>query len=213
MIKHSGYFGSIWKVSKSLILGLGITLRYMLKPKEVVTIQYPHEHDEIPDRHRGIHFLETEKCILCYQCANACPVDCIYIEGTRDGSIAGAYEGKKCEVTRFSIDYGLCLFCNLCIEPCPEDCIHMGKDYDFSGMSRDVMTKNLLTNRVETADDRAYFAWGRTEIERLAEEKKKAKAAAAAAAAAAKAKPATTEAPPTQPRTPGKDPAAPEGAA
>jgi len=201
------YFRNIYTVSKSILTGMGLTLRYFLNPATTTTIQYPHEKEVLPERHRGIHYLETEKCIMCFKCSNACPVDCIAIEGTRDGRIEGAYVGKKCEISKFTIDYTKCIFCNLCCEPCPELCIHMGPDYDFSGYTREEMVKNLLTGDYYNASDRSFVRWARGEIERLAEEKKRRKAEEAAkkkaeAAAAAKGapKPEAKDAPKPAPK-------------
>ena len=188
----SNYFKTIWSHTRALFIGLGVTIRYFFRPETVITIQYPHEMDELPERHRGIHFLETEKCIMCFICAKACPVACIYIEGTRDGEIQGAYQGNKAVLTKFVIDYSLCIMCNLCCEPCPKDCIHMGQEFHLTGTERQHAYKNLLEDRPYTRKDDVRVKEMRLEITRLAEEKKRAKAEAIAAkkkAAEAKAKP------------------------
>ena len=62
-------------------------------------------------------------------CVDACPVDCITIEGPRLG------------VTKYEIDYAKCLFCALCVDPCPVDCIHMGQQYDLTSFERVKGTK------------------------------------------------------------------------
>ena len=98
------YFRKIYQNCRAIVIGMSITIRYFFRPETVITLQYPHEMDKLPDRHRGIHFLETEKCIMCYICAKACPVDCIYIEGTRDGEVEGAYQGKGVVMTKVVID-------------------------------------------------------------------------------------------------------------
>ena len=92
------YFAQIGSAAKSLVAGMAVTIRYMVRPKEIVTIQYGSKKNApkeryIPDRHRGIHFLETEKCIFCHICEKACPVDCIVMDGTRDGGFDGAWQG------------------------------------------------------------------------------------------------------------------------
>ncbi|MCZ6689730.1 MAG: NADH-quinone oxidoreductase subunit I [Planctomycetota bacterium] len=192
------YFKSIWSNARSIFIGLGVTIRYFFRPHTVITLQYPREMDKLPERHRGIHFLETEKCIMCYICAKACPVDCIYIEGTRDGDIEGAYQGNKAVMTMFVIDYSLCIMCNLCCEPCPKDCIHMGQEFHFTGTERNEMYKNLLEDRRYTKDDDAWVKSKRPDIVRLAEEKKQKKLAVMEAkkkaAAEAKAKTQSAEA-------------------
>lgn len=182
-----GWWGALFSVTKSLFVGLKITMSYFVRPRTVITLQYPHQLDDLPDRHRGIHFLETEKCIMCWKCARACPVDCIDIEGTRDGEIDGAYQGKGVVMTRFTIDYSRCIFCNLCCEPCPEECIHMGQEFDYSAWDREGTVKDLLGNRVFDQATKQKMLEDRTEIARLKDEAMAAKKAAAEAKKKAKA--------------------------
>ena len=176
------YFKNIYSVSRSILIGMWITIRYFFRPQTVVTIQYPRVMDEIPERHRGAHILETDKCIMCFQCEAACPVDCITIEGVRGGVVEGSFQGKGAVLTRFTVDYGLCLFCNLCCEPCPTDCIHLGPEYDLSSFSREGVTRNLLLARPYDDHDHAFAIGARDkikEIEEEAERKKREKAEAA----------------------------------
>lgn len=181
----SSYIGKIRDVSKSIIVGMGITWKYLVKPDEIVTIQYgskKHGPTEryLPDRHRGIHYLETEKCIQCDICAKACPVDCIEMEGTRDGDVAGAWQGDKVQITKFIIDLNKCIFCNLCCEPCPKECIHMGQEFDLAGYTRSNGIKNLLTDAPWSDDDRDREETHRGVINELADEKKRQRAEAKA---------------------------------
>jgi NADH-quinone oxidoreductase subunit I len=210
------YFKNIFSVSRSIVIGMIITIRYFFRTDTVITVEYPKEMDEIPEAHRGIHFLETDKCIMCFFCARACPVDCIEIVGTRDGELEEGFAGKGASMVQFTIDYGECIFCHLCIEPCPVDCIHMKPkrfletqppgyegttglenvkfEFDHSGFRREDLVKNLLTDRVFTTDDVALVERTAVEIDRLAEEKKAAKKKKAAEAAAKKKKKAEEEA-------------------
>ena len=209
---ETGYWKQIATVSKTIVTGMGITLSYFRRKKATrITLQYPRETEKLPPRHRGIHFLETEKCIMCFICARACPVDCIDIEGSRDGSVPGSHVGDKAWLTRFTIDYGKCIFCNLCCEPCPKDCIHMGQEFDLSGYSRGNLEKNLLTNRLFTQADLAYTKDAKPQIDALAAEKARQKAEAAkkaAAEAAAKKAAAAAAAPAAPVATAGAAPAA-----
>ena len=184
------YFGRIRRVTKSIVVGMGITWRYLVSPEEIVTIQYgskKHAPQEryIPDRHRGIHYLETEKCIMCEICAKACPVDCIEMEGTRDGDLAGGWQGDKVQLSRFVIDLNKCIFCNLCCEPCPKECIHMGQEFDLAAYTRSNGVKNLLTDGAWSDEDREEEAQRRDVIGELKEKKKQERAAKAAAKKAA----------------------------
>jgi ferredoxin len=74
----------------SLIPGLGIlggmavTLRRFFEPK--VTVKYPEDRRDPPHRWRGrLQLLYDEwgtlKCETCFQCAQACPIECIDMGG------------------------------------------------------------------------------------------------------------------------------------
>jgi formate hydrogenlyase subunit 6/NADH:ubiquinone oxidoreductase subunit I len=185
------YLANIYKVGKSIAVGMGITLKYFVESllfgKHTVTVQYPREMDVIPERHRGIHYLETEKCIMCWKCSDICPVSCIYIEGVRgaDGVLKNGYRGKKATLSKFTVDYTVCIFCGLCEEPCPPLCIHLGPEFDYHATDRRLMEKNLLTDAVYTEADEKFVQWARLENERLVAEKEKGKAKAAAKEGAA----------------------------
>lgn len=193
------YFTDIFKVAKSIAIGMGITIRYFIQHKKnVTTVQYPKERDAIPPRHRGIHYLETEKCVMCWKCSEICPVECIYIEGTRgaDGPLQGGYRGQKATLSKFTVDYTVCIFCGLCEEPCPPKCIYLGPGFDYHSTDRTLMEKNLLTDEVYTEEDEKFVQWARLENDRLIAEKKKREEEEKAKAAAAKA--AQPPAPPKQ---------------
>ena len=62
------YLNSIGTSAKTIVAGMALTFRYLIRPSEIVTIQYGSKNNApkeryVPDRHRGIHILETEKCI------------------------------------------------------------------------------------------------------------------------------------------------------
>ncbi len=65
------------------MLGLVKGLKYTLKnlTKDKVTYDYPNEPMMLPDRFRGIQKFYPEKCIVCNQCVNICPTDCIHLTG------------------------------------------------------------------------------------------------------------------------------------
>jgi NADH-quinone oxidoreductase subunit E len=69
-----------WGVMKGVAFGV----RQMFRTK--VTIQYPEQHFDVAPRHRGRLLLlydefGTLKCETCFQCAAACPVECIDMGG------------------------------------------------------------------------------------------------------------------------------------
>jgi len=173
------YFKNVWDTVYSTAVGLRITGRYMMQ--KPITVQYPDERLPIPDRFRGIHYLEQEKCINCLACARACPIDCIEMDAIR--------HGKELEWVTFSVDYQKCMFCELCVYPCPKDCIHMGTDFAFTVFDRSELVLDLLSYKGMSREARIR--------KKEAEVKKAAKEAAKAAKAAqgAKAESTAKEAP------------------
>jgi NADH-quinone oxidoreductase subunit E len=72
-----------------IMKGIWFAFRQVLRPK--VTVQYPEVRQDISPRHRGRLILlydeaGTLKCETCFQCAAACPIECIDMGGvdTRD---------------------------------------------------------------------------------------------------------------------------------
>lgn len=131
------YLGNIWKGFWTTLVGMRITLKYLFK--KPVTVQYPDEVMPITERYRGIHYLEQDKCIYCFQCARACPIDCIEMDADRDK------RDKVLDWKTFQLDYQKCMFCELCVYPCPEDCIHEGKEFAFVVYDRNQLVHDLLT--------------------------------------------------------------------
>jgi hypothetical protein len=67
-----------------LAKGMALTLRRFFEPK--VTIMYPEERLDVPPKFRGrLQLLYDEwgtlKCETCFQCAQACPIECIDMGG------------------------------------------------------------------------------------------------------------------------------------
>ena len=68
-----------------IVKGMAITLRRFFEPK--ATIRYPETPATIPHKFRGrLQLLYDEwgtlKCETCFQCAQACPIECIDMGGT-----------------------------------------------------------------------------------------------------------------------------------
>ena len=67
-----------------LAKGMALTLRRFFEPK--VTIKYPEVKADVPPKFRGrLQLLYDEwgtiKCETCFQCAQACPIECIDMGG------------------------------------------------------------------------------------------------------------------------------------
>lgn len=114
--------------------GMGITFREMLQP--TITEDYPDGPALFQERFRGGHRLERdengmEKCVACFLCAAACPVDCIYIEAEENTDKLRISGGER-YASVYNIDYSRCIFCGYCVEACPTDAITHGHDFEMA---------------------------------------------------------------------------------
>ncbi len=141
---------------KSLLLielaqGLGLTLKYLFKPK--YTLMYPMEKTPQSPRFRGIHALRRypngeERCIACKLCEAVCPALAITIDSEK------REDGSR-RTTRYDIDLFKCIFCGFCEESCPVDSIvetHI-HEYHFEQRGQNILTKPQLLaigDRLET---------------------------------------------------------------
>ena len=67
-----------------IVQGMGLTLKKFFEPK--ATIKYPEVRLDVPPKFRGrLQLLYDEygtlKCETCFQCAQACPIECIDMGG------------------------------------------------------------------------------------------------------------------------------------
>jgi len=128
-----------------LVSGLGLTLRYMFRPK--VTLNYPYEKGPLSPRFRGEHALRRypngeERCIACKLCEAVCPAQAITIE-------AEPREDGSRRTTRYDIDMVKCIYCGFCQEACPVDAIVEGPNFEFTTETREELLydkEKLLTN-------------------------------------------------------------------
>jgi len=98
------------------------------------TVQYPEQKPYLPPRWRGRIILSrdpdgAERCVACYLCAAACPVDCIALQKTED-------EHGRWYPEFFRINFSRCIFCGLCEEACPTYAIQLTPDFEMSEYDR-----------------------------------------------------------------------------
>jgi NADH-quinone oxidoreductase subunit I len=111
----------------SIIRTIGGILMHMFRKR--VTIQYPEKQQRLPARWRGRIILSRdaagkERCVACYLCAVACPVDCISLQTAVD-------ETGRRYPSFFRINFSRCIFCGYCEEACPTYAIQLTPDYEM----------------------------------------------------------------------------------
>jgi NADH-quinone oxidoreductase subunit I len=118
---------SIFADIRAIGTGLWTTWRHIFR--RPVTVQYPEEKRVPFPRYRARIVLTRdpqgdERCVACYLCSAACPVDCIAMEAAErpDGRRYAAW---------FRINFSRCIFCGLCAEACPTLAIQMTPDYEI----------------------------------------------------------------------------------
>ena len=124
------YFKSLLLIE--LAQGLGLTLKYLFKPK--YTLMYPMEKTPQSPRFRGVHALRRypngeERCIACKLCEAVCPALAIHIESEQRA------DGTR-RTTRYDIDLVKCIFCGFCEEACPVDAIVETRILEYHGEKR-----------------------------------------------------------------------------
>jgi NADH-quinone oxidoreductase subunit I len=102
-----------------------------------VTIQYPEQKAYLAARYRGRIILSRdpegeERCVACYLCAVACPVDCIALQATEDST------GRRYPEF-FRINFSRCIFCGYCEEACPTYAIQLTPDVEMGEYNRQNM--------------------------------------------------------------------------
>ena len=118
---------------KNLIIGLTVTIRHLFS--HAVTLQYPDERWEMPERSRGVVVLLSDKetgelnCTACILCAKACPVGAIQVDRHRG-------DDKRWKLDEFKIDNTICCYCGLCEEACNFDAIKLTGKYEFSAYEK-----------------------------------------------------------------------------
>jgi len=143
-----GYFRNIWEAVRTCLKGMAITFKYVYGVKPV-TIEYPEVKEVLPESSRSRLYNDVENCISCMQCANACPVDCIYISAVKRDKEAPKIKTTtgspiRLDLTQYTIDTALCCYCGLCTTVCPTECLTHTTDYEFSQYTLDEMKYDYL---------------------------------------------------------------------
>lgn len=119
----------------SILRTLWTVLLHMFRRRE--TILYPEQPLTLPPRFRGRIVLSrdpdgAERCVACYLCAAACPVDCIALQATQD-------EHGRRYPAFFRINFSRCILCGFCEEACPTYAIQLTPDFEYAEYIRQNM--------------------------------------------------------------------------
>ena len=139
-----------------MISGLWAVFLHMFRKR--VTVQYPEEKPFLPARWRGRIILSRdpdgeERCVACYLCAAACPVDCIALQATED-------ENGRRYPDFFRINFSRCIFCGFCEDACPTYAIQLIPDFEMSEYDRQNLVyekEHLLIDGVGKYPDYNFY--------------------------------------------------------
>ena len=131
---------------RGLLGGLMIVLRNLRRGP--ITVQYPYEKLELPERARWAvrptYFDDgTPKCTACMTCVRTCPDHILSLD-------VETREDKSKHIERFGYEIGACMMCGLCVEACPFDAIHMSHEYELALTDRSGLMEYLIED-VEAA--------------------------------------------------------------
>ncbi len=153
---------------KSLFVGLRVTGHNFVMPQ--ITTHYPRQEVDNLVTYRGhIELVPkeddpmTSKCILCGQCAKACPSNCIELvirkeevepppaaeaQPDADKEEAPPKPAPKKKVKRileaFILDYNMCSLCGQCVQTCPVDSLEFSTNSYLAGFTREEFVFELL---------------------------------------------------------------------
>ena len=118
----------MWSICKTLTL----VFRHAFFRRK--TVEYPEVRPVLPARWRGRIVLTrdpsgAERCVACYLCAAACPVDCIALQA------AEGPDGRRYPAF-FRINFSRCIFCGFCEEACPTHALQLTPDFEMGEWRR-----------------------------------------------------------------------------
>ncbi|MGQ9916075.1 MAG: NADH-quinone oxidoreductase subunit NuoI [Bryobacteraceae bacterium] len=154
----------ILKGAAAVVKGMSVTLGEMMNP--IITDDYPDAPPVFQERYRGLHVLQRddnglEKCVACFLCSAACPVQCIYIEAA-DNTEQERISGGERYAAVYNIDYSRCIFCGYCVEACPTDAITHGHGFELASYN----TSTLMYRKEQLLAPLPAGATGKLKLER-----------------------------------------------
>jgi len=129
---------------KGLLKGLGITIKHTFERE--ITVQYPEQMPDLPERFRGSLQFDFEKCIVCGMCTKVCPNKVLFIESAKD-----EVTNKK-KLMTYTVDFQYCMFCNFCVENCPSHCLSFDHNFELAEYKREDIIR--VYHRPEGMDEK-----------------------------------------------------------
>ena len=144
---------------KGLINGLRLSLKNAMRGP--ITVQYPYEKLELPERSRWavrpkLFDDGSPRCTACMTCVRVCPDHILSLD-------VETREDKTKHIEAFGYEIGACMMCGLCVEACPFDAITMSHEYELAVTDPGALMENLLEQT-----DAATNARHKEEKERMA---------------------------------------------
>ena len=123
-----------------LLNGLRLSLKNAMRGP--ITVMYPYEKLELPDRSRWAvrptYFDDgSPRCTGCMTCVKTCPDHILSLD-------VETREDKTKHIERFGYEIGACMMCGLCVEACPFDAITMSHEYELAVTSPDALMEYLI---------------------------------------------------------------------
>src|SRR5512133_1061346 len=141
------YIKDIVHAVRSLVRGMKVTGSYFVRPKTIVTQQYPNNRKDLVmfDRFKGEVIMphnenNEHKCTGCGVCEVNCPNGSIEIITktieTEDGK-------KKKAIDKHIYRLSMCTFCGLCVKTCPSNALAFGQEFEHAVFNRELLVKVL----------------------------------------------------------------------
>jgi len=141
------YIVSIFKGLWTLWKGMQITGYYIIRPRTIVTQQYPENRKTLQmfERFRGEVIMphnenNEHRCTGCGICELNCPNGSIEVISK---TIVLPDGKKKRIIDKHIYHLGMCTMCNLCVRACPSDALAMGQKFEHAVWDRHLLTKVL----------------------------------------------------------------------
>jgi NADH-quinone oxidoreductase subunit I len=141
------YFKEIFNTVNSLWAGLRVTGKYFIRPRQIVTQQYPENRDKLVmlDRFKGEVILTHDEnnfhhCNGCGICEMNCPNGSIEILTDKVVNADGKTERI---IDKHIYHLSMCTFCGLCVKSCPSNALAFSQEYEHAVFDRQKLTKIL----------------------------------------------------------------------